>query len=478
MQLALAHAHLAAAQGEVPVGAVVVKDGQLLATGRNTPVADRDPTAHAEVVALRAAAKALGNYRLNGCTLYVTLEPCAMCSGALLHARVDRVVFGAPDPKTGAAGSVVNLFAQPQLNPHTQLHGGVLAEPCGQALRTFFAPRRRNLHPLREDALRTPPDRWQHLPDWPWPTQTTTDLPTLNGLRLAWFDTALPLTERAPTAQPTPSAQQNLRTPPAHSPEVQVCVCLHPDGAWSYAYRHLAAALVAHGWRVLMPDLIGFGHSDKPKKAHWHTPQRHAQVLHEWALGQGVDHAVWVVPHAGGVAEVAKELLGQHPHLARAVVPLATDSGAATVKKQPTATAPLYQPDLAAYQAPFPNAGFKAAVRACADWSTLGRFHSGGGTQIEGCANPQTMTHASAANPTFMPPHGLDDATHCATLASALMALSEAHAAGPDSHAAAASTPTGPTTATPRPGPVVQLANVKVNANAYSAPPPHSDTLS
>ena len=119
MREALAQAQAAALAGEVPVGAVVVKDGQVIATGRNAPVLGHDPTAHAEIVALRAAAQQLGNYRLDGCTLYVTLEPCAMCSGAMLHARVPRVVFGATDPKTGAAGSVLNLFGHAELNHHT-----------------------------------------------------------------------------------------------------------------------------------------------------------------------------------------------------------------------------------------------------------------------------------------------------------------------------------------------------------------------
>ena len=127
MRLAMQQAQNAALAGEVPVGAVIVKNGVVLATGCNAPIENHDPTAHAEIAALRAAAQVLGNYRLEGCTLYVTLEPCAMCSGAMLHARLARVVFGAPDAKTGAAGSVVNLFAQPQLNHQTVLEGGVLA---------------------------------------------------------------------------------------------------------------------------------------------------------------------------------------------------------------------------------------------------------------------------------------------------------------------------------------------------------------
>ena len=143
MRLALEQAGHAWTRGEVPVGAVVVKDGQVIGTGFNQPIGRHDPTAHAEIVALRAAAEKLGNYRLPGCVLYVTLEPCVMCSGAMMHARLARVVYGASDPKTGACGSVLNLFEQEQLNHHTVLSGGVLAEDAGAMLKAFFAERRR-----------------------------------------------------------------------------------------------------------------------------------------------------------------------------------------------------------------------------------------------------------------------------------------------------------------------------------------------
>ena len=126
----------------MPVGAVIVRDGQVIATGYNRPITTHDPTAHAELVALRHAAQLLENYRLPECELFVTLEPCAMCAMALMHARFKRVVFGAPDPKTGAAGGVVDLFAQRQLNHHTLVQGGLMAEDCGQLLRDFFAERR------------------------------------------------------------------------------------------------------------------------------------------------------------------------------------------------------------------------------------------------------------------------------------------------------------------------------------------------
>ena len=150
MQLALAQAALAAQTGEVPVGAVVVCNGEVIATGRNAPIAGHDPTAHAEIAGLRAAAKALGNYRLPDCTLYVTLEPCAMCSGAMLHARLKRVVFGAADAKTGAAGSVINLFDQPQLNHQTALQGGVLAGESAVLLKLFFSQRREEKRALAQ----------------------------------------------------------------------------------------------------------------------------------------------------------------------------------------------------------------------------------------------------------------------------------------------------------------------------------------
>jgi tRNA(adenine34) deaminase len=146
MRLALDQALNAQLAGEVPVGAVITRDvdgvPQIVATGYNRPITTSDPTAHAEIVALRHAAQMLGNYRLPGCTLYVTLEPCAMCAAALMHARLARVVFAAIDPKTGAAGSVIDLFSQPRLNHHTQVHGGLMAEQAGGMLREFFVQRR------------------------------------------------------------------------------------------------------------------------------------------------------------------------------------------------------------------------------------------------------------------------------------------------------------------------------------------------
>lgn len=148
MRTALDLAEQAAAAGEVPVGAVVVKDGEIVGRGFNHPISAHDPTAHAEIVALREAARRLGNYRLGGCELYVTLEPCVMCAGAILHARITRLVYGARDPKTGACGSVTNPFAETRLNHHTSVAEGVLGAEAGALLQRFFAARRK---PILED---------------------------------------------------------------------------------------------------------------------------------------------------------------------------------------------------------------------------------------------------------------------------------------------------------------------------------------
>jgi tRNA(adenine34) deaminase len=142
MREALTLARQAAEAGEVPVGAVVVKEGMIVGRGYNQPVSQRDPTAHAEVVALRDAAERVGNYRLSGCELYVTLEPCVMCAGAIMHARIGRVVYGATDPKSGACGSVVNLFADSRLNHHAVVAGGVMGKEAGKLLQDFFSVRR------------------------------------------------------------------------------------------------------------------------------------------------------------------------------------------------------------------------------------------------------------------------------------------------------------------------------------------------
>ena len=257
MQLALRQAQTAADSGEVPVGAVVVRAGQVIASGHNAPLASHDPTAHAEVNAIRAAAQALGNYRLDDCTLYVTLEPCAMCSGAALHARFKRVVFGATEPKTGAAGSVLNLFAHEQINHQTQVTGGVLADDCALVLQGFFEQRRAQQQlskvPLREDALRTPDSAFADLYLPLTLSHFTADLPALDGLRLHWFDN-----------------RQDGQVPPH--------VYLHGLDGWSAQF----AAQLQSSEPVIALDLPGFGLSDKPKKVAAHRIAWHAQVLSEF----------------------------------------------------------------------------------------------------------------------------------------------------------------------------------------------------
>ena len=261
MLAALDQARAAGQAGEVPVGAVVVMDGVIIATGRNAPIGGSDPTAHAEIVALRAAALALENYRLEGCELFVTLEPCAMCAGAMLHSRLKRVVFGASDPKTGAAGSVLNLFDQPQLNHQTALQGGTMADESSELLQSFFRSKREAQvaqHPLRDDALRTPESRFADLPGYPWQPHCVSDLPSLAGLRMHYLDEA-----------------------GSENPDLTY-LCLHGNPAWSYLYRDMIPVFLQAGSRVVAPDLIGFGKSDKPKKEAFHHLGWQRQVLSEF----------------------------------------------------------------------------------------------------------------------------------------------------------------------------------------------------
>jgi len=322
MRLALAEARLAAEAGEVPVGAVLVKDGRLVAKGRNAPVAQHDPSAHAEMDALRAGGAALGNYRLDGCELYVTLEPCAMCAGAMLHARLARVVFGAADPKTGAAGSVLDLFAQDRLNHRTQVHGGVLAAECSDLLQEFFKDRRsaarEAAEPLRDDALRTPAERFAGLADYGFAPHFVSDLPSQRGWRMHHLD------EGPGDARCT-------------------CLCLHGPGEWSYFFRHLAAVPAL---RVLAPDLIGFGQSDKPKRENVHTLAWHRDLLLEWL--DRLQPGPLALVHSAGASELASLL-----------------AIAAPGRFAPTLVAPDGgEPVDAAWRAPFPDRGFAAALRA------------------------------------------------------------------------------------------------------------------
>jgi tRNA(adenine34) deaminase len=369
MQLALAQAREAAACGEVPVGAVVVRHGEVIATGRNASIDSHDPTAHAEIVALRAAALAIGNYRLDDCELYVTLEPCAMCSGAMLHARLKRVVFGAADPKTGAAGSVVNLFSEAALNHQTVLESGVMATECGALLQDFFRQRRADQkdqsqqnHPLRDDALRTPAAAFKDLPGYPWQPRYVSDLTALGGLRMHYLD------------------EQSGDVPPTGT----TFLCLHGNPAWSYLYRKMIPLFLQAGHRVVAPDMIGFGKSDKPKKESFHSFGLHRQILLELVERLDLQNVVLVVQDWGGLLGLTlpvaaplryRGLLVMNTMLATGEAPLPPgflawremcaknpefDIARLFARGNPQMSAA----ECAAYNAPFPDKGHRAATRA------------------------------------------------------------------------------------------------------------------
>lgn len=328
MRAALSEAQAADDAGEVPVGAVVVCNGTVIGTGRNAPIGLHDPSAHAEMLALRAAALYLGNYRLDDCELYVTLEPCIMCAGAMLHARLKRVVFGASDTKTGAAGSVLDVFAMRQLNHHTQLQGGVMAQTCTELLQHFFQRQRQEQQleklqegrALREDALRTPESCFSKLPEIAALSCYVSDLPSLVGLRLHYLD-----------AGPTDAAE--------------TCLCLHGSGDWSFAWRSFVALAGHRGQRAICPDLIGFGKSDKPKKAAVHSLPWHAQILAELIERLDLHHIILIV--ADAQSPLARQLLAVAPDRISSIVCTEAD--------------PL---DQQALEAPFPDAGHRAALRA------------------------------------------------------------------------------------------------------------------
>lgn len=363
MREALDQARLALDAGEVPVGAVVVRDGVVIGRGHNHSVTGHDPTAHAEIAALRQAALALGNYRLDGCELYVTLEPCAMCTGAMLHARLQRVVFGAVDPKTGAAGSVVDLFDERRLNHRTQVQGGVLADECGALLSDFFAGRRQQARdaaqPLRDDAVRTPETRFDGLPDYPWAPRYVADLPALAGLRMHYLD-------EGPRAAPL------------------TWLCLHGNPTWSYLYRKMLPVFLAEGHRVVAPDLVGFGRSDKPKKEGTHTFSWHRDVLLQFVDRLDLQDVVLVVQDWGGLLGLTLPMAAPHRYRGLLVMNTTLGTGDAPLSpgflawREMCARNPefsvsrliargnphLAADECAAYDAPFPDRGHRAALRA------------------------------------------------------------------------------------------------------------------
>ena len=374
MALALDQACQAALLGEVPVGAVVVRHGEVIAAGCNAMIGTHDPTAHAEIVALRAAAVILGNYRLHECELFVTLEPCAMCSGALLNARLKRVVYGASEPKTGAAGSVINLFAQAELNHHTQVHGGVLPEQSRALIQEFFRQRRLTLRKefsqsylLREDALRTPDAVFHGLPDYPWQPHYVNDLPALDGLRIHYLD----------------EQGANL----GQGGDSLTYLFLHSATGWSYELRHFLPSLISAGHRVIVPDLIGFGKSDKPKKETFHTFSRHRQILIELVEQLDLKNIVLVVSQANAWLSLTLPMTAPKRYqylrilesgLANGNMPLSAGYGlwkrllANTPLNNDTAS-PYFGSDkqvdiendrAVAWNAPFPDQGHRAAIRA------------------------------------------------------------------------------------------------------------------
>ena len=321
MRLALAQAEQAASLGEVPVGAVVVCDGHVIASGHNAPISLHDPTAHAEVRALRQAAQVLGNYRLERCTLYVTVEPCAMCSGAILNARLHRVVYGTAEPRTGAAGSVVNVLGS-SLNHQTQVGRGVMAQDCAKLLQDFFNERRQSQHrdrcPLREDALRTPDACWVGLemPPSAW-SRYASDWPSLQGWRVHWLD------NRTDPTQPA-------------------TLYLHGPQHWSVAY----ADALGQSEPAVALDWLGFGRSDKPKKQDVYTWDLHAAVL-----ADALQHLR--VAQIAAPAPVAP-ILTHLPPAWRAAVPVRW----------------IDEPTLTSTQAraPYPDRGHEAARRAWLAW--------------------------------------------------------------------------------------------------------------
>jgi tRNA(adenine34) deaminase len=364
MQAALAQAQLAFDAGEVPVGAVIVKDGQVIASGFNQTIGKQDPCAHAEVMAIRQAATQLGNYRLEGCSLFVTLEPCAMCAGAALTARLDRVVYAAPEPKTGAAGSVLNLFAHKQINHQTAVAGDVCSAESQALLQRFFQSRRQEQKlthsPLRDDALRTADARFADLTDYPWQPHYLSELPSLNGLRMHYLD------------EPGQGGDKGL-----------TYLCLHGNPAWSYLYRKMIPVFQAAGHRVVAPDLIGFGKSDKPKKDAAHTYTWHRQILLEFIEKLDLRNVVLVVQDWGGLLGLTlpmaapdryKGLLVMNTALATGDAPLSPGFLAwrdMCAKKPEFDVAQLFArgnpqmsaAECAAYMAPFPDRGYRAALR-------------------------------------------------------------------------------------------------------------------
>jgi tRNA(adenine34) deaminase len=286
-----------------------------------------------------------------------------MCAGAMMHARLSRVVFGAPDPKTGAAGSVVDLFAQRQLNHHTQVHGGVLGKECGEVLAGFFQSRRVEgraaSQPLRDDAVRTPESCFDGLPGYPWSPRYISDLPSLAGLRMHYLDEG-----------------------PSDAP--RTWLCLHGNPAWSYLYRKMIPLFLQNGDRVIAPDLIGFGKSDKPKRDAAHSFMWHRQVLLELVERLELGGVILVVQDWGGLLGLTLPMAEPQRYRGLLVMNTALGTGDEPLSpgfiawREMCAKNPEFDvarlfargnphisaAECAAYNAPFPGRGHRAALRA------------------------------------------------------------------------------------------------------------------
>ena len=360
MRLALDQALLAQAAGEVPVGAVVVHDGKVIGRGFNRPLGTHDPTAHAEMQALREAAATLGNYRLPEAELYVTLEPCSMCAGAMLHARLKKVIFGAHDPKTGAAGSVLDLFGDARLNHHTAVVAGVLAAECGEQLQSFFVRKRKQSRKesTMDGVFRTPDERFDHLPGYAFAPHYIGDLKGYAGMRIHYVDEG-----------------------PANA--AKTFLCLHGQPSWSYLYRRMIPVFAGAGHRVVVPDLLGFGRSDKPVDDARYTFMFHREMLKNFVERLDLRNVVLVVQDWGGILgltlppdmpERFSGLLIMNTAFGTGDVPLSQgflDWRAFSNKNPDMAVGKLFArscphlsaAEAAAYDAPFPDAGYKAGVR-------------------------------------------------------------------------------------------------------------------
>jgi tRNA(adenine34) deaminase len=282
MALALQEARKAECAGEVPVGAIVVLDGQVIGSGHNQTIGLKDPCGHAEIYALQTAALTVGSHRLTGATLYVTLEPCAMCSGAIFQARLSRLVYGAHEPKTGTAGSVLDLFQVKELNHHTVVTSGVLSADCQDVLTQFFTrtrlTKRAEHTPLREDALRMDESS---LPQAASRLLVKKYLRSVTGLQLRYFDSG-------------PVSARNI------------VLFLHEYGFWSYQLWEIGAAFSLRGCRSVIPDLAGSGGSDRPKRRNWHNLDAHVGLLLE--LIEFEDLQITAIVSVGNVHSLAVRL--------------------------------------------------------------------------------------------------------------------------------------------------------------------------